>query len=426
LDFLLSREQKQVQKLSPMMRQSLEILQMSAADLSKLIEEECAKNPIIEVEDRRRENLPLDRQRSDSHREFLENLEGTVSLEEHLLEQIPEWSGEDKKILLEILAFTDSRGFFNANPADVAKLLSVNLRRVEGVLEALKTLHPYGIGARDLRECLLLQLDRLDENPRIALAKIIVGKYFAALQSGKVDFLSKKLKVSREKIIEAGKLITRLNFLPASGFVNERSVAIIPDLKIFREGDEWVVDPNSDHVPSLRFSKLYREIGCRDTTTDDATWKYLKKQAKSGKRLCDAIHRRKLTLIEIAKFILAHQMDFFEKGPKFMKPLRLKDAARATGLHISTVSRAVREKYVDTPHGIFQMSKFFDRGVSDSISRSTIFEKIREIVEGKKMTDDAIAKALTRQGVSISRRTVAKYRKMMYLPNSRMAIGDKN
>jgi RNA polymerase sigma-54 factor len=404
------------------MRQSLEILQMSPKELLTLIKKECAKNPTIEVEDRPRDSRKFNAESSDIHREMLENIEGTASLEEHLLAQVPDWNDCERKILLKLLESINERGFFDGNLKKIAADLDTKFQRVEWVYEELKKLHPHGIGAKNLRECLLLQLNQNAGNKNLPLAKTLVEKFFGELQNGKIEFICKKLKLPLARVVETGKFIAKLNFSPISGFSNSRSVAIIPDLKIFKSDGQWLIEFNGDEIPIIRFSKLYREIACTNGNMDQEAWSFLRKQAKAGKCLCDAIDRRKLTLLEIAKIIVSHQVEFFEKGPKFMRPLRLKDVAEKTKLHTSTISRAVRGKYVHTPHGICEMSKFFDSGVSESISQSAILERIREIVHSGngKLSDEMIVKILAQQEICIARRTVAKYRKMINIPNSRM------
>ncbi|MDR0693530.1 MAG: hypothetical protein LBF49_03105, partial [Puniceicoccales bacterium] len=254
MDISLSQDQKQVQKLSPAMRQSLEILQMPTADLWELIKRECKKNPTIEIDDRQRDGRTFSREKSDSHREFLENIEGTIPLKDHLMQQVPDWEEGEKAILLKLLEFITERGFFDGDLQSIANSLPVDIGRVKWVYDELKLLHPHGIGAKNLQECLLLQLDQITSGEHLGLAKTLVREYFDELQKGKIDFLSKKLHVPGKNVIAAGKIITRLNFSPISGFSNERNVSIVPDLKICKLDGEWAIDFNADHIPLLRFS----------------------------------------------------------------------------------------------------------------------------------------------------------------------------
>ncbi|MDR2777017.1 MAG: RNA polymerase factor sigma-54 [Puniceicoccales bacterium] len=424
MDISLSQDQKQVQKLSPTMRQSLEILQMPTADLWELIKKECKKNPTIEIDDRQRDRWTFPKEKSDSHQEFLENIEETISLQDHLLQQVPEWGKGEKAILLKLLEFITERGFFDGDLQDIANSLHVDINRVKRVYDELKLLHPHGIGAKNLQECLLLQLDQITSGEHLGLAKTLVREYFDELHKGKIDFLSKKLHVACENIITAGKTIARLNFSPISGFSNERNVTVVPDLKIYKLDGEWVINFNTDYIPLLRFSELYKKMVSDDCEKTPETWRYLKKQARYGKQLYEAIDRRQTTLMGIAKVILERQIDFFKRGPKFMKTLRLVDVARQLNLHISTISRAVHGKYVHTPHGIFEMSKFFDAGGTESVSQSAILERMHEIIKSEKIraTDAKIAEILGRYNIHIARRTVAKYRKMINMPNSRQIV----
>jgi RNA polymerase sigma-54 factor len=419
VDVSLTQSQRQVQKLSPMMRQSLEILQMPTGELDAFIRKECAKNPTIEIEGGRK----FSENSADAHREMLENVEGTISLEEHLLSQVPDWGDAEKRVLVEILKNIDGRGFFCGDLGKISNELALDLNLVESVYVELKALHPWGIGARDLRECLLAQLEHGDSGSVAAMAKTLVDKYFDDLQYGRVSFLVKKVKASAKEIVAAGKLIARLNFSPISGFSCGSDVTIISDIKIFKSGGEWLIKFNGDTLPAIRFSKSYREMLCTHSDENRETLLYLRRQAAAGKRLCDAINRRRTTLMVLAEVILKWQLDFFENGPKFMKPLRLKDASVESKLHISTISRAVRGKYIATPHGIYEMAKFFGGGLEGSVSQSAILERILEIAQSKKcgLSDAEIAKILGQRGINIARRTVAKYRKMVNIPNSRIA-----
>ncbi|MDR2738154.1 MAG: RNA polymerase factor sigma-54 [Puniceicoccales bacterium] len=420
MDFLLTQEQKQVQKLSAAMRQSLEILQMPVRDLGELIKKECAGNPTIEVVEWR-DRAHTGRERSDIHSEFLENVAGEIPLHEHLLQQVPDWTDGRKKILLKLLEFVDERGFFDGNLGEIAETLHADPEEVEFVYEESKSLSPCGIGARNLREWLLLQLELRRGDAGAEIAKIIVRDNFDDLQVGKIDALCKKLKLPRAKVIEAGKLVARLNFSPISGFSNEKTTAMITDFRIFKSDGEWAIDCNSDFLDTVRFSSLYKEAMADNSSIDRKTLAYLRKRARDGRQLCNAIERRQSTLLEIAKVILARQLEFFEYGAKYMKPLRLKDVAAETKLHVSTISRAVRGKYVSTPHGTLPMAKFFDSGVQESISKGAIMERIRMIVNSRngRPTDAKIAEILGQSGINVARRTVAKYRKMMRMPNSR-------
>jgi RNA polymerase sigma-54 factor len=406
------------------MRQSLEILRMPWRDLDELVKKECAKNPAIEVDERRGSAIYSNRGLRDVHREFLENIADETPLDEHLLLQVPDWPDGKKEILSKLLEFIDEMGFFDGDVREIAESLGANPGEVEWVYGELKSLHPHGIGAKNLRESLLLQLNQreIDGEGRgvVELAKTILGEHFQDLQAGKIDSMCKKLHIPRVKVMEAGKLIARLNFSPISGFSNERNVTIIPDLRIFKSSGEWVVECNSDILPVIRFSDLYKNTIGSTSTADRKTLLYLRRQSKVGRFLRGAIERRRSTLLGIGGVILSRQLEFFECGAKYMKPLRLKDVAEETKLHISTISRAVHEKYVHTPHGVIPMAKFFDSGAPESVSKGAIMERIREILgsHGGKLSDEKIAKILKQSGINVARRTVTKYRDAMNIPSS--------
>lgn len=413
MDVQLSQSQKQVQRLSQSMRQSLEILQMSTRDLDALVRRECKKNPTIEIVPResfRRVNGSS----PDDHQGFLESVQYAESLQEHILAQIVGWDQHKKDLLLKLLELLDDRGFLKLDTQSVVAKLKCTRQVALDLINNLKNLHPNGLGSKDLKEFLKIQLANVSsKNGKIALE--IVDKYFDELKNKKIDYICSATKLPKSKVIDAGKLIAHMNFSPISGFRNDLEAEIIPDVKIYKKDGEWCIDLNSESVPEIRYSESYKNIVNERDTIDKKAWLYLKAQSGSARKLQNAILRRGETLVSIAKEILAVQMDFFENGEKFLRVLRLRDVARRIHMNTSTICRAVNGKYVDTPYGIKPMTFFFSSGERNvgGFSKGAIISRISEILSSsnRKLTDNEIVEILESDGIHIARRTVSKYRK---------------
>lgn len=420
----LVHEQKQIQKLSQSMRQSLDVLQMSTKDLYAWVSRECVKNPTIEMQDVARK--VCFKNDSDDHQAMMENIAERRSLQDHLLSQVPDWTQERKDSLLLLLSCLNDRGFLDRDMVDVSKILNMSLDDAMLLRNDLMHLDPCGIGAMSLKECLCVQLCDMDDGgDEIALAKKILEKYFDVLQSGNIDVLVSKLGVSRDDILQSGRRIMRMRFSPISGFVND-AIVVAADIRICKRDGEWEIIFNDDSLPNIRYTQLYREAAVHGNGYTSADWKYIKQQANNGRKLGESLVKRRETLLEISKIILDRQIDFFEHGKTFLHSLRLKDVAKVLGLNISTICRAVQNKYVNTPHGTYPMSYFFDYGNDNmgTFSQSAIMQRIRDIIDGKgdRLSDRGISEALKCDGIIISRRTVAKYRQSMGVPSLRRRI----
>lgn len=416
----LVHEQKQIQKLSQSMQQSLNVLQMSTKDLYAWVSRECVKNPTIEMH--RVKCGALSREDSDVHQAMMENVAERQSLQDHLLGQVPDWTQERKDALLLLLSCLNDRGFLERDIHDVAKLLKMSIADTVSLRNDLMHLDPCGICAMSLKECLFVQLCDIDDGgDDIALAKKILDKYFDVLQSGNIDLLVKKLGVPRDDILRAGRRIMRMRFSPISGFVND-AIVVVADVRICKHDDQWEIIFNDDALPDIRYSKLYREAAINADRYNSDDWKYLKQQATNGRKICESLTKRRETLLEITKVILDKQIDFFENGKQNLHALRLKDVAKILGLNVSTVCRAVQNKYVSTPYGTYPMSYFFDYGNNHMgiFSQTAIMQRIQDIITKNDvcLSDREIAECLIADGIVISRRTVAKYRQNIGIPSS--------
>ena len=235
-----------------------------------------------------------------------------------ILVQIVGWDQQKKDLLLKLLELLDDRGFLKLDTQSVASKLKCTRQVALDLINNLKNLHPNGLGSKDLKEFLKIQLANMSsKNGKIALE--MVDKYFDELKSKKFDYICSATKLPKSKVVDAGKLIAHMNFSPISGFRNEPDIEIVPDVKIYKKDGEWCIDLNSESVPKIRYSESYKNIVNKRDTIDKKAWLYLKAQSGSARKLQNAFLRREETLVSIAKEILAAQMDFFENGGKFLR-----------------------------------------------------------------------------------------------------------
>jgi RNA polymerase sigma-54 factor len=300
----------------------------------------------------------------------------------------------------------------------------VGVEFAEGVLKKVQSLDPVGVAARDLRECLLLQVRHLNaDTPEIVA---IIERHLKNLETKNYPAIAKDLKVSIEEVVKAVKIIARLDPKPGRAFTGEDAQYITPDVYVHKLGDRYVVVLNDDGLSKLRISSTYRNAlksGQAGKAKD-----YIQDRLRSAIWLIRSIHQRQRTIFKVTESIVKFQRDFLDKGIAHMKPLILRDVAEDIGMHESTVSRVTTNKYVHTPQGIFELKFFFNSGVGrtggDEIASEAVKDFMKKIVAGedpkKPLSDQQIVEALAKQGIEIARRTVAKYREVLgILPSSR-------
>jgi RNA polymerase sigma-54 factor len=414
LDLSFGSEQRLLQKISPAMFQSLNILRLNVTDLRELVIGESEKNPAVELVEHK--NLP-----HGSHGDTFSDIKAEQSMEEYILEQVPEWSDGEKDILLTLLKNLDEKGFFAGNVGAIAAEHGIAIEVVAHILGELKTLRPWGIGAENLPEALLIQLKNiagLGGSAR-AQAERIIAAHLDDLLRGSLKKIAKRESMELGDVEAIAKLVSRLRFTPLSFFEHDIAQTIIPDIKFFMRNGEWLVEVDDSYCPQFRLSDTYKNLLAGHG--DAEAIKYLKEQAKSARLLTRAILRRKETLGKIAQSILERQMPFFAYGPKWLKRLSMREIAEDISMNISTVCRAIADKYAQTPHGMFKLAAFFESGVDDC-SATFIKNEMKRLMGSAtgQLSDQKISHILRGRGISVSRRTIAKYRKQMNLPNSRI------
>lgn len=440
-------EQSQRQVLSQQMIQSVEILQMSAQELAQYIREQALENPVIEIEEQYPQNkkeeqlkkiewlAELDEQnrfyyrmeKKDMDTFDLNNISanGEEELKEVLMQQLmgEGYSDREMEIFEDIAECLDDRGYYACPVSESASRLGISEQELQRCLEIMKRLEPAGICASSLEECLLLQLERVDYECRIECE--IVQDYLEQLGRNQLPMIARELKVPLKRVQEALKRIRCLNPKPAQGFDNGGIARfIVPDVTIVKFQDGFEILTNDYVYPEVRINSDYLNMLKEEQPKE--TREYLIKKVQQAQKLQENIRRRNSTLIQITRCILDVQKEFFVTGKKELKPFTMTEAAQQLDLNVSTVSRAVNEKYLQCCYGSYPVSFFFAKGVSkekDSVSAVKVREQLAGLIEqeDKKTpySDASLAALLGSQGFAISRRTVAKYREMMEIPDCR-------
>jgi len=354
----------------------------------------------------------------------------TTSLTDHLMWQLKlsPMTETEMRVGEQIIGNLDQNGYLQASIEEIADQEHAAADFVTRVLKTVQSFDPPGIAARDLTECLLIQARLLGEtNP---LVEIIIRDHLKDLEMKNYPQIARKLKVEIDEVVQAVMVISNMDPKPGSAFQEEKVQTVIPDVYVYKSGDDYKIVLNDDGMPRLRISNFYREImagmdGGRDV---DIGKRYIKERVQSATWLIKSIQQRQKTIYKVAESIVNHQRNFFEKGINYLKPLVLRDIAMDVEMHESTISRVVTNKYMQTPAGLFELKYFFSSGLSkgngENIASKSVKEEIRKLIAEenprKPLSDNEIVMMLKASGIKIARRTVAKYREMInILPSSR-------
>ena len=482
----MAMEIRQVQKLAqqlvmtPQLQQAIKLLQLSRIELEEMISQELQENPALEEspaedkgEDRetmvageaeilesvlpevKRELSTTDKIGTLDWQEYLDTHSNSVhgsltaeasreedegppswentltkktSLEDHLVWQLrlSRLSDRQEGIGSYIIGNLDEHGYLALSLEEVCEATGTMPEEAEVVLKQIQCFDPVGVAARDLRECLLVQLQNLGLGD--SLAARIVSDHLPQLENKRYDRLARDLGVSIEEVVDASHLIATLEPRPARGFEEEEIRTIIPDVSIEKIGEEYVVYLNDDGIPRLRVSSLYRRLTGQGGQEEENARQYLQEKVRAATWLIKSIQQRQQTLYRVTQSIFKVQRDFLELGVRHLKPMVLKDVADDIGMHESTVSRATANKYVHTPQGLFELKYFFQSGLKsgngEDVASESVKDKIRSIISAedprRPYSDQYIAGLLCQESIDIARRTVAKYREAMrILPSSK-------
>lgn len=468
-------------RMAPRMIQSMEILQLPVMALQERIEQELSENPVL-VD--LRETTPTNPDETDetatpAPAETTEEPENDETDFESLINLDENWSelydegprrsraalredGDRKQEAMQNMAcrpqsfhddLIEQLGFFDCDAVQraLAEYIIYNLddngylpkdltlhdvardfgqeatiEQAEEALRMIQRLDPPGIGARDLQECLLLQLT--PETPCVDILRVLISDHLDDIQHNRLPAIEKRTGLSMETIKEALEHLRRLNPRPGSSFnLQEDTHYVVPDL-IVEANDQGGYDVRltDDHTPNLSISRYYQKQ-LRNKGTDPAAREFIQKRIQSARWLIESIEQRRSTLLKVSRAIVEHQKSFLDKGPEHIEPLKMQQIADRVGVHVTTVSRAVDDKWAQTPRGILPLKRFFGGGTitadGEEIAWDTVKQKLLEIVEKedkqKPLSDEEIVDEMSRHGLKVARRTVTKYRQAMMIPSSR-------
>ncbi len=353
----------------------------------------------------------------DKRKFFFDSLTSEVSLQEHLLDQLKltDISQGVRDASEYLIGSLDENGFLNSNLSDIALLSSMPLADLQEGLGTLQTFEPIGIASIDLQDCLIKQMDARDWEDTDQYR--IVKDHFPLLVRRRVPELSRKLSQSTEVIHEAIEKISELDPAPGKRFSEDNNQSISADATVEKVGDEWVISLNSDFIPRLKINRTYKELIAKGVLSSKEK-EYVRNQMRAGKFLISSIDQRQNTIERITRKIIERQTGFFEEGSSKLRPMTMSEVADSIEVHETTVSRAIANKFVRTPHGTFPLKYFFTPGYSgkdgDSVSNTSVKEIIGSIIEqedpSKPLSDRKIVDLLAEKEIKLARRTVAKYR----------------
>jgi RNA polymerase sigma-54 factor len=457
------------QILAPQLQQSLLILQTPLLELRNLVQQEMETNPVLEelpdepgidgpngaepsadnnfkeefeklasLDEEWRDYMAQSasyssegfrgsQEAQDKRQFFFDSIAVQETLQQNLVSQLNQTAlnADDRKTAELIIGNIDDNGFLQSTPEEMALGSGIPKEDFEKILALIQGFYPPGVGARDLRECLLIQLQR--EGRESGIEYKIVSEYMEDLGKRRFPEIARRMGISVEEVQEAANNIARLNPRPGQVFAAAPQNYVLPDVTVEKVDGDYQIILNNEQIPHLRISNTYKDIIAQDNNGSEVK-DYIRDKIRSGKFLIRSIHQRQQTISNIAHQIVSRQRDFFEHGPSHLKPMTMGEIADSVGVHETTVSRAVSGKYMATPQGIFEMKYFFTPGyqtaTGESMSNTSVKEAILDLVKHEDgnapLSDQEIVEILSERGIPIARRTVAKYRTELNILPSHM------
>jgi len=473
-------EMRQQMKLSqqlvmtPQLQQAIKLLQLSRIELQDLVSQELEENPVLDesleleeiketdtLEITEQEAAPqedpevftevkageetlqdmdwatyLDSYNYSSGEQYYDDEDDRPSYEnmltkkttlfDHLLWQLKLSRVTETEILVgsEIIGNIDEDGYLRSTLADIAQICSVDEPFVESVLKKVQEFDPIGVAARNLQECLLLQVKQLGMEGSVVEA--LLRDHLKDLELRKYKLIAKSLGIDFNEVLAGAKIVASLDPKPGRQFSQEDVHYISPDIFVYKVGEDFVVVLNDEGMPNIRINPLYTGEGRAGGSDTQKTEEYINEKMRSALWLIKSIHQRQRTIYRVSKSIVKFQRNFFERGIAYLKPLVLRDIAEDIGMHESTISRVTTNKYMQTPQGLLELKFFFNSGIStvegDDMASESVKNIIKEIVLGedprKPLSDQRIAEILSTQNITIARRTITKYREMLKIGSS--------
>lgn len=433
----LVQEQRQQLVMTPELRQALSVLQYSVTELNAYLMEQVMENPVLDWEESALKRSAAEglatswksvrsRNTDRDQDKWWEHISVHKSLHEQMEEQLrfSKLGTQEKRVARFMLGHLDERGYLNISVEDTCKRFNVEVACVTRVLDALQQFEPAGIFARDLRECLLLQIERMkDAHP---LLKQVVQNHLLKLANGQWKQVARDLGCEQKQLQQLVDTLRKLDPNPGLQLIHEPGNYVIPDVVIEEVDGEYFISINDQFQGSLRIHPEYEQMRFQVTEQSRQVKQYLTERFQAADWLFRSLESRRQTLFKITEVILERQQAFFENGVAFLRPMTLQDVANVLGLHESTVSRAIRSKYLQTPRGLMPFKTLFSSGLAttegEETSRVGVKEQIKEIVRNENkaspLSDQQLANTLKQMGVQISRRTVTKYREELAIPSS--------
>src|SRR6201997_820136 len=443
------------QVLAPQLQQSLLILQAPLLELRNLVQQEMETNPVLEelpnepdAEETTETEANADQkfkeefdklakldeewrdymaqsssysgrsqEAEDKRQFFFDSIPTQETLQQHLMSQLNQnvLNANDRKTAELIIGNIDDNGFLQTTPEEMALNTGIPREDFENMLMLIQSFHPPGVGARDLRECLLIQLKR--EGRQNSLEYKIISEHMQDLGKRRFPEIARRMGISVEQVQKCANNIAQLDPRPGQIFAAAPQNYVLPDVTVEKVNGDYHVILNGEQIPHLRISNTYKDIMAQDGNGSEGK-DYIRDKIRSGKFLIKSIHQRQQTISNIAHQIVKRQRDFFEHGSSHLKPMTMVQIADAVGVHETTVSRAISGKYMATPQGVFEMKYFFTPGYQTaggaSLSNTSVKESISDLVRNEEtrnpLSDKEIVEILSDRGIPIARRTVAKYR----------------
>lgn len=456
-------ELRQSLRMTPQLQQAIKLLQLSRLELETAIRKELQENPIleesaelsdesptpevtsetVEQQDPRQqdefewENYVDGGQRSTSSgggsplSDEIMNYENVISspqsLQDHLLWQVSlsGFNEEEEYIARILISYINDDGYVIAPLENIAEDEGVAHQDLIDVLPFVQEFDPPGVGARDLKECLLIQAKHLEEDTHDII--FLINNHLKDLEKKNYASISKAMDRQVEDVIDMCRLVCSMDPKPGRAFSAQDTHYVTPDVYVYKVGDRYVVSLNEDGLPRLRISNFYKNV-LKGGKANEMTQEYIQSKLRSAIWLIKSIHQRQRTIYKVAESIVRHQGDFFDHGPSQIKPMILRDIASDIGMHESTVSRVTTSKYMHTPQGIFELKYFFNSGISttdgESLASESVKLKIKALIDAEDprlpLSDQKLVEILHKDGIQIARRTIAKYRdSLKILPSSR-------
>lgn len=470
----LTQKLTQSLRMTPEMRLAIKVLQLNSVELKNQINEILENNPVIEIDEQKtatnnvslekvtdeaaesaipskefkeqsREDFGIDWQsylrdadnsefkvsqgyNSDQDETSFENFVSHKSdLRDHLMMQLHEvdFNPSEKKIGEYIVGLIDRKGYLRYSAEQISQMLKVETGVVDKVIKTVQTMEPTGVGAQDLKQCLLLQAT--EEGYKDDAVTVIISQYLDELAKNKIAHIVKSTGYELEEINAAVEVIKSLNPVPGAQFPGySDEIYITPDVFIEKVDQQYVVTINESDLPVLRINKVYKEALKNSQSTEKEVCDFIKNRLESARAFLQHVDKRKQTIVKVTEAICSVQKDFFDYGVMHLRPLTLQDVAEMTDLHESTISRATSGKYAQTPSGLFELKFFFTGAVrtqsGEDMSTLTVKNRIKKLVfeenPAKPLSDSKIVSILKDEGIELARRTVAKYRTELNIPSS--------